>query len=346
MVGRISSGELRHGRYHVEALARGLSVLALFSDESRWLSLSEIARSTGLNETTALRLVRTLQAAGFLQQAPLTKRYSLGPTAPKLDSDQRGALDEHEGTLPLVLQALNSFTEDHPEWTPADLARHLGVGEATMSRLLVALAASGYLEQDHQTNILRVGPRPVALTYTALTHMPVRIHALPILADLLEATSLDTTLAVRSGTTAVYIARLNAPDVWPGHSSVGRTVPLHCTAVGKLLLAHLSPEEVDALLRQTGLPRFTDTTITDPAELERELARIRETGLGLDNAEWLPGRGCVAAPLRNAAGQVVAALGASGPVARILAEQESLANLVRDAANRVSYMLGYLRAYY
>lgn len=327
-------------RYHVESLARGLSVLTLFAVDNRWLTLSDISRATGLSVPTVLRLVRTLEQHGYLRQSPEGKQYGLSAymTAPAPAAETGYPLSS--------LDVLESFTEEHADWGLAELAMHHACTQLQVQRLLDPLVEKQYVDIDAVTGRYRLGLRPLALSYAAQTHLPVRVHALPVLVDLLNETSLDATLALRLGDVAVYAARLNGPDVWVGHVSNGRTVPLHATAVGKLLLASTPTEEADALLARTGLARYSDTTLVDRAALDSELQHIRETGLALDRGEWFADRGCVAAPVRDATGQVIAAVGASGVLVRILADREKLNQQVVWAANRVSYALGYLRAYY
>ncbi len=343
----ISQNEKNGGNpYRVEALARGLNILDLFDDdEAGWLSLSEIARRAGLSVATALRLVRTLQESGFLLQSPTSKLY--GTARPAMSTP--GPLDggtKRAAAAPGALDVLDVFTEDQPDWSLPDLAQRYGLDDATMQGLLDPLVERDYLERDPQTGLFRVGLRPVALGYLSLTRLPVRTHALPVLSDLLQSTGLDTTLALRLGNAAIYVVRLNAPEVWKGHTGVGRIVPLHATAVGKLMLAFLEPDEVERILAETGLPRYTETTIADRRVLDEQLGEARVTGVAVDNAEWMPGRGCVAAAVRNATGQVIAAVGASGDPTRIQSERDSLSHKVSDAANRLSYSLGYLRAYF
>jgi len=126
-------------------------------------------------------------------------------------------------------------------------------------------------------------------------------------------------------------------------TDAGLRVSLHCTAFGKAILAHLSRDRLEVILDERGLPRRTDQTITDRAELEEELETIRERGYAYDHGERLPGLRCVAAPVTTPDGEVVCAISVSGPTSRMQGKRfhEEVPDLLLDAANVVELNAAY-----
>ena len=125
-------------------------------------------------------------------------------------------------------------------------------------------------------------------------------------------------------------------------SQVGMRLPAHCTGVGKMLMAHLSPEQRAELINRKGLPRFTRNTLTDVEALEDELNRIRMQGFAIDNEEIMDSLRCVAAPIRDQTGKVISAISLSGPVSRLKGERfEKAIRRVTETAEEISAGLGY-----
>jgi len=125
-------------------------------------------------------------------------------------------------------------------------------------------------------------------------------------------------------------------------SYVGKRAPLHCTALGKLLLAYLTEEERRKILEQKALPPLTENTITDKRELEKELNKVREQGFALDREENEKNVCCVAAPIRNHQGRVIAALSISSPTFRIDKKiQDNLKEALLMTSEKISQRLGY-----
>jgi len=166
-------------------------------------------------------------------------------------------------------------------------------------------------------------------------------EALPFLEGLVRDTGETGHLAVLDGGEAIYIERVEARRALRIPSAVGRGYPAHATNLGKVLLADLAPERLRELIGERPLGAFTPHTITDPAELDAELERIRAQGFAVDNEEYDEGLRCIGAPIYDHSGHAVAALGIGGPVTRITPERvEELAELVMAAARGLSRRLG------
>lgn len=331
--------------YHISALARGLTVLGQFDSPDVRLSLSEVAQVCDLNATTALRVLRTLEHCGHVERTAEGKLYKATEGAAFAGSVSRSGSTRAAAEAPDVLTVLGLFSEDNPELSRHDIVDMLGGDAALVEEPIGRAVEEGFLAHDSLTDSFRVGLRAVSLAYLGLARLPVRIHALPALSELVEVTGFDATLAVRRGDSAIYIVRLNAPEPWKGHTGVGRTVPLHGTAVGKVLLAYLEDGERHELLSALDRPVFTALTVTELSDLEAQLRTVRAAGYAVDEGEWMPGRGCVSAPVRDATGQVIAAIGASGDVDTLTERFARVSQDIRDCANQLSFALGYMHAY-
>lgn len=205
-----------------------------------------------------------------------------------------------------LLQVLFAFRPGHARLTPAALARRTGLPQATVRRLAIELVAAGALDRAPD-GALTVGTRLWQLGTLAPLTEPLRTVALPFMEDLYTALQQHVQLAVLEGAEAVIVERLSTPTAVGLVSQVGGGLPLHCSAVGKVLLAHGDGRLFDAVVER-GLDRFTRRTVTDPIELRRELSDCRRTGTAIVRGELTAGADSVATRIMDAEGRVVAAL--------------------------------------
>jgi DNA-binding IclR family transcriptional regulator len=205
-----------------------------------------------------------------------------------------------------LLQVLFAFRPGHTRLTLAALARTTGLPQATVRRLAIELVAAGALDRAPD-GALTVGTRLWQLGTLAPLTEPLRTVALPFMEDLYTALQQHVQLAVLEGSEAVIVERLSTPTAVGLVSQVGGGLPLHCSAVGKVLLAHGDGRLFDAVVER-GLDRFTRRTVTDPIELRRELGDCRRTGTAIVRGELTTGADSVATRIMDAEGRVVAAL--------------------------------------
>ncbi len=199
-----------------------------------------------------------------------------------------------------------------PEGTSVTaLADALGVDKASASRLASTLAHNGYVERDEATRRYHLGPRVVTLSRSVLARLPWREAAKPFLRQLMERTGECAHLALESRGKALYIDQVESPATLRVNVQVGQTGPLHCTALGKVLLAF-----TDIPMPET-LESYTERTITDPAALERELGEVRRQGYAVDDEEFDLGIRCIAVSVVDFRGRVVGSMGISGPATRM-----------------------------
>ena len=166
--------------------------------------------------------------------------------------------------------------------------------------------------------------------------------ATPVLEELSRETGESAHFSVRMGDDVVVLARTSGPGAFQMTDRVGVVRPAHATALGKIMLAALSDEQFDRWLARAELKAHTDNTITDAARLRREVAEVQRAGLAFDNGEFDIELRCVALPVRDFTGQVIGALGISGPVWRLSMETlQKRVRIVRAAADRLSEEFGY-----
>jgi DNA-binding IclR family transcriptional regulator len=223
-----------------------------------------------------------------------------------------------------------------------EIGQRLGVDKSTAHRLAATLMSRGLVVQDPDTHRYRPGMELVHLGRRVLDRVELRSVAQPWLRELRNRTGESAHLAVAVGPRAVYVDIVESGEALNVATEIGRTAEPHCTAIGKALLAHLSPDELAALLSESPLARFTPRTITNPNDLAAHLALVRQRGYATDDEEFTPGVRCVAAPIRDLHGAVIATMGISGPAVRVTTERlPQIGATVVECASQVSRLLGY-----
>jgi DNA-binding IclR family transcriptional regulator len=212
-----------------------------------------------------------------------------------------------------VFAVLDSFDGSHREQRLSDIARRADLPVPTVHRLVRDLTSWGALMRNSE-GTYSIGARLWDLGLLAPTHTGLREIASPFLHDIYAATLATVHLAVRDGTSALYLDRLSGHASVPVVSRIGSRLPLHATGVGKVLLAH-APEDVQQAVL-ADLRRVTPYTVVQPGRLRTELARVRQEGLAQTSEEMSLGACSVAVPVRDGHDEVVAALGIVVPSLR------------------------------
>jgi DNA-binding IclR family transcriptional regulator len=224
----------------------------------------------------------------------------------------------------------------------SEVAAEIDVHKSTAFRLLGALEGRGLVEQTADRGKYRLGFGLIPLAGAVSDRLDVTRQGRPVCEQLASDLGETINLAVLQEHWAVNVDQARGPSTVTTYNWIGRLTPLHCTSSGKILLAHLDPDHRTALLTESGMTRLTPHTITSVEALDAELARVRETGLATALEEYEIGLNAVAAPVRDRAGQVIAALSASGPSYRLdPARLDDLGASVRDAAAEVSRRMGW-----
>lgn len=194
----------------------------------------------------------------------------------------------------------------------SEIARVTGLPQGTVHRLLLALQARGYVRRDAERKYA-IGA--AAIRFSEAAHQALVTASRPYLARVVELCGETSNLAVLEDTQVVYVAQSPSPHMLRTFDEVGRRVPVHSTAVGKVLLTGMPNARVLELLSRAGMPSRTAHTITDPTRLVSELEGVRERGYAVDDQEQEQGVRCVAVPVHDHDG-VVAGISVSGPAER------------------------------
>jgi DNA-binding IclR family transcriptional regulator len=236
-----------------------------------------------------------------------------------------------------ALSVLDLFSDEHPELSLAEIARHMDVHKSSVLRILATLESSGLVAKDGHSGRYRLGLKILELAGQVLSRYDLRTVAGPYMEDLARKSGEIVHLAVRDGDQIVYLDKKGQGQVLTVATRIGGRHPAYAAAMGKVLLAGMPAGECSAMIGRSPLPALTGNTITDPDALAEELARVRSSGYALDNEESFPGISCVAAPIRDRSGRVVGAISVTVPTQRMgPPRREELRELVMETARGIS----------
>jgi DNA-binding IclR family transcriptional regulator len=243
-----------------------------------------------------------------------------------------------------ALSVLKVFTGGRAELRVSDVAKAAGLGLSTASRLLATLESAGFVDRDPVSGLYRLGLDTVTLGGAVLNAHPVHREARQVAQNLAAEHGLGANVAVRRGGRLFYLLNFEGRQSPRSFVLAGQHNPLHATGLGKSLLSGLSAAERRELLPAGTLTGYTPHTVTTHERLDSEIATAAARGYATEVEELALGRACVAVPIRDGSGAVVAGLSVSGPLSVIdLGTREpALANAVIEAADSISVGLGYV----
>lgn len=258
---------------------------------------------------------------------------SLMHSAPRLQTGIGANLTEIQ-SLARGLQILNHMAESDGSLGVTELADLLAVDKSTASRLVKTLVAYDYVQPDPGSRRYVLGKKVVQLSWQVLNRLPLRDFTQPALMRLMQETGECSHVAVYSQKQVLVIEDVDSPAPLRVVSGAGRLIPMHCTALGKCLLAFAH------IPLPTDLPMQTAYTIIDRATLQQHLDVVRAQGYAVDDEENHMGVRCIASPILDPGGEAVATVGISGPAVRVTRERiPELAALVVEAAGQLSTRL-------
>ncbi|HXS11680.1 MAG TPA: IclR family transcriptional regulator [Acidobacteriaceae bacterium] len=247
------------------------------------------------------------------------------------------------GVLTKVLSIFDLLDRSHDGLQLRAIAEQTKLNKSTAYRFLAHLERAGYLVRDN-TGAYLLGPRLVHLGSGSTYQSTIRKVSHPILDALWRETGETVNLAVLDGREILYLDVIESPHNFRLVSQVGMRRPLHCTALGKAVLAWQSAGFRNELLSTAKFEKLTPHSITRSSELIAELGRIQRRGYALDDEEVELGARCVGAPVLDSSGQVAAGVSVSGPTIRMArARTTQIAEAVKSAALEISSHLGYNR---
>ncbi len=224
-----------------------------------------------------------------------------------------------------------------------EIAAGLGVHKSTAFRLVATLESHGMVEQTADRGKYRLGVGILRLAGATSARLDLVQEARPLCRQLAADTGETVNLAVLSERSALYLDQVAGSSALQSHNWVGQHIPLHATSNGKVLLSGLDDAALDALLGTLGrLASYTPETVTTRARLREDVDAVREQGWAVAVDELEAGLTAVAAPIRNAHGDVIASLSVSGPTFRLGSDRvEEVATLLVAAAREISHRLGW-----
>lgn len=242
-------------------------------------------------------------------------------------------------TVKNVGRILDLYDLDHAELGPTEVAAKLAMSKSKAHLLLTSMAEIGLLRRNVGGRYC-IGWRALSLERLVTGNAPFRPLAHAMALRLARHCGEMIHVAALDAGRVVYVDRVpGARAAKVPVSGVGATLPAHCSGVGKLLLAHLEPAEIDAVLDQHGMPRLTPATICEREPLYAELHRIRRDGVAFDREEVQQDLSCVAAPIADADGRVVAAMSISAPTSRFSVHEAAYRATIVNAADGVARQL-------
>lgn len=222
----------------------------------------------------------------------------------------------------------------------ATLADRADFHRTTVYRYLVTLGKAGFVRQDPDTRLYKLGIKALELGSRFLEGLELRDIALPLLRELMTKTGETAHLGIMDGNDVIYVEKVESNRALRLSSRIGARVPAHCTALGKAMWAYLPEDRLNAIL-SNGLPARTATTITSPTAFKEVLTEVRNLGYSVDNMENEEGVRCIAAPIFDYTKRVMGAISISGPVMRVTEEAiPEMGSLVKEAAYRISQQIG------
>jgi DNA-binding IclR family transcriptional regulator len=240
-----------------------------------------------------------------------------------------------------AIRLMNAFSEEEVEIGVSALSKRLGIAKSTVHRLAVTLVSEGLLEQNPENEKYRLGITLFRLGSLVRQRMNLSNEAKPHLVGLRSLTNETVHLAILNQNQIMYVYNMESTQAIRARSDVGVRKPVYCTAEGLAMLAFQPEEMVDAVIAD-GLVARTSYTNVDPARFRTNLQEVRQRGYAVEDEESEIGMRCIAAPVRDGSGAVVAAVGVAAPVQRL--SKKTIAafapNVVRTA-EAISARLGY-----
>jgi len=243
-----------------------------------------------------------------------------------------------------TLQVLELFSLEKPEWGITEVSKALNMYKSNVFNILFTLSERGFIKKDSNTNKYRLGIKFFELGSVVIKNMNLRKIAYPYIEKLSKEFNETVHLGVLDEGRVVSIEREESKQGLTSHIEIGKSAPLHCTAVGKAIMAYLPSDKVNAIIKEKGLKKYTANTIINKEDLLIELKKIRKYGYAIDNIEHEDGVRCVAGSILDHRGEIIASLSISGPAFRLdLKDIMRIAKKIKDNCKGISEEIGYIK---
>jgi DNA-binding IclR family transcriptional regulator len=243
-----------------------------------------------------------------------------------------------------AIQVLKCFSFDKPTYKLSEFQKKLGFNKTTLTRILASLEEAGVIEKDEPTKQYKLTYHLFHIGNVYRDQMDLYNVAMPLISQLAASEKETVHLAILDNFRVLYIGKIESTQSIRIMSRIGSLNPCYSTGVGKVMLAYLDEDEIERFFYTVKLERFTPNTIWEPNELRHHLKRIKEQGYAIDEGENEEEVRCVAAPIFDRNGKVIAGLSISGPVFRMSREKinQKLIPAAKETAQMISKSMGYL----
>ena len=243
-----------------------------------------------------------------------------------------------------AIDIISLFSPRQSRLSLTEISRRLDIPKSTAHNLLNTLLSRGFIEKTDNDRYA-LGTAIIVLTQSVRVNVELRDRAAASLRSLADVCHESVYLAVRDADRCLYIHAIESPHRLLARTAVGDHAPLHCTAVGKAILAWLPQQEADRIIEQVGLPAYTEATITSPQALRAELEQTRQRGFAVNRGEHEPDTYCIGAPILNDRAAVIGACSISGSDPEIVQRRlPELSARVVNTAHEISSCMGYVAA--
>ncbi len=237
----------------------------------------------------------------------------------------------------IILDVLASKSEG---MSLAQISEEIGLPKSTVHGLITTLRDYDYVSQSNETGNYKLGIHLFELGSKVQRAFNIRDAAMPVMKKLNKQFGETVHLGAEDNGEVLYLEKIAADSIFSIMSDVGIRLPMHCSGLGKVLLANKSEAEVKRVISQRGLPALTKRTITTQAKLKEELQRVKKRGYALDDGEIMEGLRCVGAPVRDESGKVLYAISVSGLVKDMYGKRlDEVINATIQAADEISIAL-------
>mgnify|MGYP006280243601 CR=1 FL=1 len=240
-----------------------------------------------------------------------------------------------------TLNILEKLVQSENSLGITEISNSLGLHKSTVHRLLSTLEYRGYAKKD-KNNRYSVGIKLIEIGSKSLNKSDIRNEIKPYLEELKNETKETIHLGILDNYEVIYIDKVESPKTIRMYSSIGKRAPVHCTGLGKCLIAFSNQNYIDDFLQNTSLNKYTPNTITDKGKFRQHLSDIRVQGYSIDNEEHETDIRCISGPIFNHKGKILAAFSISGPANRMTLDRiKELKSLVLDYSKDISAVFGF-----
>lgn len=246
-------------------------------------------------------------------------------------------------TVERAFQILDFASEQSRPVSIQDISSELDINTNMTFRLLASLQSSGYISKDPHTGLFSVSLKSLRLSRNALQSIEIRKVCMPYM-ELLwnQFPKANVNMAVYYQSDVLVIDRIDSQNVPRTYFTPGRTLPFHCTGLGKILTCHLPEAEIDKMITEKGLKQYTPLTLTSKEAIKEELQKVKNEQIGRDRSEFISGDNCSAVPIYGRKGEIIAALSVSALEPYMSVEEiEATIPKLRETAVKISYTMGF-----